>query len=697
MRKTSSEANGDVKTREKKSSDDSKKSQFLQDMARRSLEVPTDFLDKIEEEKKSSNSSSLSKKYPFNRTTTPNTLREHLKETLARNLGSSTDLAETIHAIRDDEILDTFNIDSENIETPPVQRRGQFRHKNLRLPEQEDDNESDIGSDFAGRRKNHKFKTISGDGRPLGDRELAMKKKRASNTDLSEGRRSTTDLEDELGSGLFDRFSSARKTLNRSSIRKKKDEDTVSLSESLERKSDSSNWRNKLANRFRKSVVENDLEDMERLHGLQSKEEPALRREASDYLGQQTPMTEPTRRKPFNFDEGNSDKSDKKYPSGDRSTSSRLTRNGSTRKEVGDSKSSARKSSYIMPGDYDSELVDGKYVTSVPIINVEQAEGQGSGNIRPGHSLKDLKKPVTRKNSLIERLSKSKEPRAGAAGGNSNVFDRLSNGRSASRTNLNSSRPSLASEARSSTSSLARGSTPSRATSLPPDKPRTALNKIKDLSKDITKNLRKGKEEGLSSSVSVIQPRNSSSLFSDRERKPMSNLNGGSNPSINSSTRSLNKSATLNATRQNQRSTENVRNARNVTNSNTNGTAATISRIGNKQPTSSKENLSRSSSSASRSSVTNSMSRNGSVRTGVTSPTTVSSSTTKHHTLPLPRSKSTTLKNDDIPSYMKPTAARTKKVLGGSTEPQFAVRKTSTTKMTTSSRVTPVAPRPSRR
>merc|ERR1719411_1786485 len=207
-------------------------------------------------------------------------------------------------------------------------------------------------------------------------------------------------------------------------------------------------------------------------------------------------MTEPTRRKPFDFEEGNSDKTDKKYPSSDRSTSSRLARNGSTRREVGDSKSSARKSSYILPGDYDSELVDGKYVTSVPIINVEQAEDQSSGNIRPGHSLKDLKKPVTRKNSLIERLSKSKEPRSGVSGGNSNVFDRLSNGRSASRTNLNSSRPSLVSEVRSSSSSLARGPTSSRATSLPPDKPRTALNKIKDLSKDITKNLRKGKEEG---------------------------------------------------------------------------------------------------------------------------------------------------------------------------------------------------------
>merc|ERR1719445_2587027 len=412
-------------------------------------------------------------------------------------------------------------------------------------------------------------------------------------------------------------------------------------------------------------------------------------------------MTEPTRRKPFNFDtdEGNSDKTDKKHPASDRSTASRLARNGSTRSKVGDSKSSARKSSYIMPGDYDSELVDGKYVTSVPIINVDQAEDPSSGNIRPGHSLKDLKKPVTRKNSLIERLSKSKEPRSGASGGsggNSNVFDRLSNGRSASRTNLNSSRPSLVSEARSSTSSLTRGNTSSRATSLPPDKPRTALNKIKDLSKDITKNLRKGKEEGLSSSVSVIQPRNSTSMFSDRERKPMSNLNGGSNPSINSSTRSLNKSATLNATRQNQRSTENVRNARNVTN--TNGTAATISRIGNKQPTtSSKENLSRSSSSASRSSVTNSMSRNGSVRTGVTSPTTGSSSTTRHHTLPLPKSKSAGVKNDDIPSYMKPTAARNKKVLGASTDSGQSLRKTSINKMSTSSRVTPVAPRPTRR
>merc|ERR1712088_201878 len=296
---------------------------------------------------------------------------------------------------------------------------------------------------------------------------------------------------------------------------------------------------NKLANRFRKSVVENDLEDMERLHGLQSKEEPALRREASDYLGQQTPMTEPTRRKPFNFDEGNSDKSDKKYPSGDRSTSSRLTRNGSTRKEVGDSKSSARKSSYIMPGDYDSELVDGKYVTSVPIINVEQAEDPISGSIRPGHSLKDLKKPVTRKNSLIERLSRSAsakditEPPRRSSG--SNVFDRLSTGRSTSRTNLASS-----DSTRASNTSLAKASaTSSRATSLPPEKPRGALTKIRDLSKDLTKGLRKDLS---ASSSTIVKPRNSNNLFGDR--KPMSSLNGGSHPSINSSTRSLNRGAT---------------------------------------------------------------------------------------------------------------------------------------------------------
>ena len=161
-----------------------------------------------------------------------------------------------------------------------------------------------------------------------------------------------------------------------------------------------------------------------------------------------------------------------------------------------------RKSSYMFPGDYDSELVDGKYVTSVPIISVEDAD-EKEGNIRweideeanidsdlisrPGHSLKDLKKPVTRKNSLIERLSRTgsardvtepprryhlssypnfKEPSFTAENiplqrrsSGSNVFDRLSNGRSTSRTNLASE------STRASNTSLAKASvTSSRAT-----------------------------------------------------------------------------------------------------------------------------------------------------------------------------------------------------------------------------------------
>ena len=76
----------------------------------------------------------LAKKYPFNRTTTPNSLREHLKETLAKNIDSSS-LDETIQCFRDDEILDTFNIDSENVETPPVHRRTINNNNNSKVSE----------------------------------------------------------------------------------------------------------------------------------------------------------------------------------------------------------------------------------------------------------------------------------------------------------------------------------------------------------------------------------------------------------------------------------------------------------------------------------------------------------------------------------------------------------------------------------
>jgi len=671
---------GEVKLREKKSNgEDSKKSAFLQDMARRSLEVPTDFLDKIDEEKKEKEEKE-DKKYPFHRTTTPNTLREHLKETLAKNLGSSTDLAETIHAIRDDEILDTFNIDSENIETPPIQRRA-FRHKSFRLPEE--DAESDIGSDFSGRRKNHKFKTISGDGRPLGDREMLLKKKKASEQDLSAAGK--TDLDEELGSGLFDRFSKARTTLTRSSVRKKKDEDSVSLGGMPREDSSpkgSDGWRNRLASRFRKSNSDQyDLEEAEAAEGL----------ELRDYLSEiSAPKTEPTRRRPMNIDDGPGDKVK------DRTKSDQVGSNG-------------RKSSYILPGDYDSELVDGKYVTSVPIISVEDAD-QKDGNIRPGHSLKDLKKPVTRKNSLIERLSRTgsardiTEPPRRSSG--SNVFDRLSTGRSTSRTNLASS-----DSTRASNTSLAKASvTSSRATSLPPEKPRGALTKIRDLSKDLTKGLRKDLS---ASSSTIVKPRNSNNLFGDR--KPMSSLNGGSHPSINSSTRSLNRGTTpggggsttsRTGTERTGGRANSVRSSESISSLRNPASSAVSQRNTAARPNSSKENLSRSSSGASRSSVANSMSRAGSSKAA----STVASSTTARSTT-LPRTtnggaakpRATSVqRNGGGSSFMKPTAASAKKVLGTSgTESQTssgapAARKGSFNKSTTS-RITNVGPKPSRR
>ena len=64
-----------------------------------------------------------------------------------------------------------------------------------------------------------------------------------------------------------------------------------------------------------------------------------------------------------------------------------------------------RKSSYGGSGDYDSELVDGKYLTTVPIISIG-GQDEDDGNIRPLHrpsprGLKDLKKP--REDSGVDR------------------------------------------------------------------------------------------------------------------------------------------------------------------------------------------------------------------------------------------------------------------------------------------------------
>ena len=74
--------------------------------------MSADFLKTIEEEKQPKNSAiaamppnsePLKKKFPFNRTTTPNSLREALRETLVRNV-ENKDLSDTIQSIKDDEI-----------------------------------------------------------------------------------------------------------------------------------------------------------------------------------------------------------------------------------------------------------------------------------------------------------------------------------------------------------------------------------------------------------------------------------------------------------------------------------------------------------------------------------------------------------------------------------------------------------------
>jgi len=61
----------------------------------------------------------------------------------------------------------------------------------------------------------YKINQSKGDGKPLGDRELILKKKRASTSDLS----SPDEPEDDPGNGIFDRFSSARRTLTKGSFR----------------------------------------------------------------------------------------------------------------------------------------------------------------------------------------------------------------------------------------------------------------------------------------------------------------------------------------------------------------------------------------------------------------------------------------------------------------------------------------------
>jgi len=143
---------------------------------------------------------------------------------------------------------------------------------------------------------------------------------------------------------------------------------------------------------------------------------------------------------------------------------------------------SGRKTSY---GDYDSELVDGKYVTSVPILSPEEEDKVlllSKSNLRSegNKGLRDLK----RKESLMERLTSSSSNK-----NNSNVFDRLSNNKN---NNLSGSRRSLnVLDQEKKSSSIG------------------ALSRIKDL----TKNLRKNSKEEL------VAPRDSRKLLDGRESR----------------------------------------------------------------------------------------------------------------------------------------------------------------------------------
>ncbi|XP_040568629.1 uncharacterized protein form3 isoform X3 [Lepeophtheirus salmonis] len=692
---------------------ESRTKQFIDSMTRRSMEVPTDFLKTIEEErtkspdsnnnKNNNKSDSKPKKFPFYRTTTPNSLREHLKETLTKNLDES-DIAETIESFKNDEILDTFNIDSENIETPPIQRRA-FRRSSFRDKLEQEQSGDDTSApaaetmslhdanDFANRRQNRKFKTLGSEGaRPLGDRELILRRKKASTNDIS----SPQDIDDDdLGSGLFDRFSNARRTLTRGSIRRREEDegDTKSLNDMSPDKSKSSkaDWRSRLASKFKKSNVPGEQYDV--VGNKSGMNEPPSKssssyRQTSNEL-QSVPRTDPLRRKTLAVES----------ESRKRLTSRVTTRSKSSSRALDESKLNGGSKSVRDPsyGDYNSKLVDGKYVTSVPIINVESTDEKnginGADNIRPGRGLKSLKKPVERKNSLIERLSRSnstnptvKRDESASRSGSmnrrpastANVFDRL-NGKSPS-SSLRGSRRSLA--APTGESKKTTGS---------------ALTKIKDL----TKTLRKSSRE------EVIAPRDSRNLFHENSlsRRPMTNLNKLDSPrssrgSINSSTRSLSKAEHLKSS-----STSHLRSSspkllrKSIANLEGNRSASSASSAMrgsqsnlrdnhnsylSKRANSSKENLSRSSSSASNS-INGSVSRNGSLRTAPSNPNLVNNSNNNTLTLTSTNnnnnnssssssSSSNVLKVANSPSksrrstpssnlsFMKPTAASSKKL-----------------------------------
>jgi len=146
-------------------------------------------------------------------------LREALKETLAKNVAkNSTDIAETIQHFTDGEILDTFNEDNEGNRhqrnfSPQNCSNMQNNSNNLKVNHSSDDRSDTIS--LPGERASSRRKL-------LGDRELMLKKNKLSTQDLSNNSNETKEVgqqEEDFGDGLFDRFSIARKTLNRNSIR----------------------------------------------------------------------------------------------------------------------------------------------------------------------------------------------------------------------------------------------------------------------------------------------------------------------------------------------------------------------------------------------------------------------------------------------------------------------------------------------
>ena len=267
---------GEEPNAEKEPTGSLKARQLIESVARKAVDVPQDLLLKpiAEEQPAPTVGQKLAKKYPFNRTTTPNSLREALKETLANNLleQRSDDLAETIQCIRDDEILDTFNVDSENVETPPAARR---------------DHAYDTASLSSEPRRTGKHHHGS---KPLGDREMKLLKKKRAQSDAD-----AEATEDEVG--LFDRFSSARKTLGRGSVRRGKSEDSLQeeLSSSPDKKSSVSDWRSKLASRFKSSRDQYSVTDA--VAGVEDDGPTTYRQTSNEFGGGGAPMTEPPRRR----------------------------------------------------------------------------------------------------------------------------------------------------------------------------------------------------------------------------------------------------------------------------------------------------------------------------------------------------------------------------------------------------------------